>query len=118
MTGLDELIARLQKSEGPNYALELDIHTATMPPLTGGYAHPPKYMSSIDAALELFDRVLPETAGNLRLATNIRLKANGETHVQIFSHPKKPGLDPSATHRHPAIALCTAILKAAREIQP
>lgn len=70
------------------------------------------FTGSVDAALALMDKAMGRTAGNFRFATNVRLKANGETHVQIFSHERQRGLDPAANHRHPAIALCIATLKA------
>lgn len=77
----------------------------------------PEFTGSFDAALLLWDKALGRTVGNLRFATNIRLKANGETHVQIFSSREQRGHDPMFTHRHPAIAFCAAILRAKHALE-
>ncbi len=77
----------------------------------------PAFTASLDEALGLSDRVLGKTPGNLRYIHDIRIKANGNTFVQIFTHPRDRGSDPRGEHRYPAIALCIAILKAKQALE-
>lgn len=134
MSKLEELIAALEKAEGFDRELDLQIGllvdgwklgylskdfvwseglgTSFVKDHEGNInsAHPggmyPSYTESLDEAVALVNRVLPATTMNVRIASD------GSAHVQIFSHPEHRGLDPRGQHVTPAIALCIAVLRA------
>jgi len=130
-----ELIEELQKSDRPRLELDGRIWCAVndfefvmwdgagcvyrdprAPKWDAGIKHADAatvrpFTVSIDAAMQLCDGVMGRTAGNLRFEVNVRFKSNGDTHAQIYSHPSQRGLDPSANHRQPAMAICIALLK-------
>lgn len=111
----EDLINELEQATCPSFVLDGRIQHVLVPGRDD--MMPPNYSASVDAALRLFDNVIPKTAGNLRVVTDIRLKANGMTFVQIFSHSEHRGHDPRGEHRYPAMALCIAIAKARRDME-
>jgi hypothetical protein len=110
MTGLDELIARLEKATGPDARLDTDIMIAL-----GQWTErewwsfdyqkhtPANLTSSLDAAIDLMEKVLPDAQ------VLIGFKQTEETLPWARSICRHA---PDATGRTPAIALCIAILKA------
>ena len=80
MTKYTDIIERLQKATGPNYALEVDVFKLVNPEYAdysqgrGGLIHPqdgedvrvqsnvraPNYTASIDAAIALVEKILPQ----------------------------------------------------------
>lgn len=96
---LSEIIERLEKATGPNYAIELAIKTAFEPDRVGI----PSYTASVDAAIALANRVLP------RRSVMMGWRQTSETRpwARVGLWP-----DPDATGATPAIALCLASLRA------
>jgi hypothetical protein len=60
MTSLSNLRARVEGAEGPNFSLEEDLARLLEPQKLAWQAPPPPYTSSLDAALALVERVLPD----------------------------------------------------------
>lgn len=122
---LDELIEKLEKAEGPNYRLEIDIFKLFNPEYAeyvegrGGLVHvndgedqrvlsnvrAPNYTASLDAAVALAERVLP----GWRWAVTSR----GTAWCNTADLPT-PSIHLRADAATPALALCLATLKAVR----
>lgn len=59
MSDLTELLGRVEKATGPNYALEVELATALEPARANYTLPPPNYTASTDGALSLVERMLP-----------------------------------------------------------
>ncbi len=114
---LDELIAALEKAEGP--CRELDSYVGSFCEWHGdpdSFGQLPWFTSSIDAALTL----LPEGAAIEAMSVWPATTATGSYVTAIGTHQRKDGTRWHsskdgrwrASHAHPAIALCIAALKA------
>lgn len=102
-----ELIERLEKATGPDRELDEAIHAATNKPLRAGlrWGNIPNYTASIDAAVALTERVLPDVGWSV--ATN---RIDRRRVARLWTGE----IDDGKAHAgaSPAIALCLAILKA------
>lgn len=105
MTDYQDLISRLEKAKGPNYALDKEIWDLVVEPFPESYRlKPPAYTASLDAAVGL----VPEKAKKWSVSGGLDGKW-GATVDLGFSH----GLVGADFKGHtPAIALCIACLKA------
>ena len=102
---IDELIEKLEKADGPNFALEQEIQFVLE--RHRGNLKPPNYTASLDAAVALAERVLPGwmwsmTTGLGHTAAYVRDKS--------ITAPDK--IEGDGYHATPALALCLATLKA------
>ena len=138
MSRLEELIAALEKAEGPSPELDAKIR-ATLFAGEGAYAAKSPFngewcvYKGVDrnGREKLYEnRSVPHAlwigayTGSIDASValvehvsppttmNIRIASDGSAHVQIFAHPEHRGLDPRGQHAIPAIALCIAALKA------
>lgn len=101
---LSEIIERLGKATGPNYALEREIQDALEPDRK---IHVPRpYTSSVDAAIALAEKVLPGEPVNMGWAQTPETRPWAR--VGAWSAP-------DATGPTPALALTTAIVSALRD---
>lgn len=117
---MQELIERLEKATGPNFALDWNIHlTAFGIEGAGMYGNHPNYTASIDAALTL----VPDGSNLEQLGQFMCLGKDGQAlwqaRVRLRTLPSpfdkgKRGdrLESSGFMPSPAIALCIAALKA------
>lgn len=108
-----EIIEKLEKAEGADRDLDAAIHIATNPPLREGYrfGNIPVYTSSIDAAVQLYDRVLPGFLWGITQDAadgDVEFQGNVWPNAQPFDASK----DHFGYHSRAAIALCIAILRA------
>ncbi|SOC45718.1 hypothetical protein SAMN05892877_117107 [Rhizobium subbaraonis] len=134
---LDELIERLEKAEGPDRELDSRIWLETSPGVTRSVQHVvsatgawppydidetrdetgrlitvPSFTASLDAAVELAERVLPGCRWGV---------TQGDTPEDDFQGNVWPGVQPYQAdfdvfgyHKSAPLALCLAILKAVR----
>lgn len=129
MTDLSSLIERLEKATGPNYALEVDIFKFFNPEYSdyikgrGGLVHrndgedqrvlsnvrPPNVTASIDAAVALAERVLPNWQINLSIFHDTLAEAS-------FGNREAPHARSQAPK--PALAICLATLRALQSKGP
>lgn len=106
---LRELLGRVESADGPNFQLEKDINELVD---VGYQLRLPNYTSSIDAAVALCERVLPEWSipcigqdDTKHWWAELR-----EGHVTSYGKVAHGPADLKA--KNPAIALCAAILRA------
>lgn len=116
MADMQELIARLEAAEAGSIELDVAIWDAM-----GGWSvsHPPAYSSSIDAALALAERVLPD---HMRGPISLCIAGSAEAYID---HVDPCGDSVKAFGKTPALALCICILwaihhgyEAAGEVSP
>lgn len=109
MVDMQELIARLEEAEAGSRELDREIGEITRAPMGNagdvvglGYAH---FTTSIDAALALAERVLPDARVTINTGSGWArlLTKDGRYDYGFFA---------SARAATPALALCIAILKA------
>jgi hypothetical protein len=98
---LSELIEKLEKAEGPNLALEWEIHlTVRGIEGAGMYGAHPNYTASIDAAMKLVpDKVAIREMGHV--------KPDKRDFYVVLGPPTFE----QGCHADPAIALCIAACK-------
>lgn len=130
MISLDELLARVEKAEGPDRELDRDLARAfgwtetdtgndwrdvnwnrpdgfRLP--IGTLAEPPFFTASLDAALALCERVLPGWSWMLRGAS----ASGGQDFAKLWRpYQTPPGNDFDAFGKSPPLALLAAMLKA------
>lgn len=129
MADMQELIARLEAAEGPDRALDreiglridgwyetVDSHGECL--MVNGDRYPdhpeseyPSFTESLDAALALAERVLPDWAWEIRLDRGgASVQAAPVWWMEGLAAPDEGGV--SCDGKTPALALCIAILKA------
>jgi hypothetical protein len=131
---LESIIERLEKAERGDRALDHGIHTLTNPPLRDGlrFGNVPSYTSSVDAAIDFVEGVLPGWAWKVGtccvsddawVTPDFNSPIHGERLKREFPNLKAgsifdTGVDidlrPSG---RPAIALCIAVLTALKAKQ-
>lgn len=136
VTKLEELIAELEKADGPNRDLDWRIaeifdipdawpETASWPPFMAGSKFDkdiPLFTSSLDAAVALVERVLPGAQISLFVGHLTAAKDGSGSRAQVMrgKGPKCPdtGIRWPKLHGEcfhaptPALALCIAVLRA------
>ena len=105
---MSALITRLEAAGAGSIELDVAIWDAM-----GGWSvsHPPAYSSSLDAALALAERVLPDWAWEIRLDRGgASVQTAPAWWMEGLAAPDEGGV--SCDGKTPALALCIAILKA------
>ena len=108
MTQKDELIAKLEAAAEGSRELDFEIEAVVLQPLSGKGLQPPRYTTSIDAALTLVPngwhyQIIKWRCGlGRKKAIEVRLAESGAKYFD----------EPTAAANTPALALCIAALKA------
>jgi hypothetical protein len=105
---MTDLTKRLEEAEAGSLELDVTIWGAT-----GGWsvAHPPAFTTSLDAALALAERVLPE-GWTAEIKTGARPFHRAIIHPKYQMENKQDRCPMGLSKATPALALCIAILKA------
>lgn len=101
---IEELAKRLASS-GPNFSIDDHIGSMFEPTRSALGLPPRKYTSCLNDAMTLADYALP---GEL-----VTLSRYSDTHSEAMVGTSVSGLRP-ARHRSPALAVCLAVLQAAK----
>lgn len=121
---METMIERLEKSLGPDRALDWEIHCRNGMLGVGPYGSHPPYTGSIDAALTL----LPAQSSLESLGQFMSLGKDGQpiwqtkirrrTYASPFDKGKRSdGITSTGFLPLPALALCVGALRAAAEIE-
>jgi hypothetical protein len=107
MTDLSQLLSRVEEAQGPNYELEVDIARALEPERLARNSKPPPYTASLDSALALVERAVPD----LTCLDQSFVKGNSPAYdVTMWREGSR--FVSSAEHSTPALALLAALLRA------
>lgn len=107
---LSDLLVRVEGATGVSYELEERIALALEPDRLTHFRTPPRYTSSLDAALALVTRVLPGWYGVVSFGGT-----SGAQEAALSPPGKTPAVAVETSAATPSLALLAAMLKALKE---